>query len=156
MESRGGEVDFPSLRLGSRTPIAQNPANTRPFPRRSSKSGESLSLSYPVGMASDEVIVVKLARTAKGLEARKAGATLGKKVGKSGLAIWAGSQSDAAEIAFGATLRAVAGARLEVERVAALTFYPPCRGFRNPTRGAAPGCCPPPEVCCRAPPGRSG
>ncbi|WP_424973724.1 leucyl aminopeptidase [Dinoroseobacter sp. S124A] len=69
------------------------------------KSGDSLTLGYPAGMATDQVIIVKLARTAKGLEARKAGAALGPKVGKGGLAIWAGTQVAAEEIAFGATLR---------------------------------------------------
>lgn len=70
------------------------------------KSGESLSLGYPAGMASDEVILVKLARNAKPLEARKAGAGLGKTLGKEGLLIWAAGLGQVAELAFGAALRA--------------------------------------------------
>lgn len=72
------------------------------------KNGESLSLGYPMGMASEEVIVVKLSRNASALEARKAGAGLGKRLGKAGLTIWAGSMKHASEVAFGATLRAYA------------------------------------------------
>lgn len=70
------------------------------------KAGEQLSLSYPAGMVTDEVILVKLPRTAKGVEARKAGAGLGKKLGKTGLAIWAAGFGGAAELVFGAALRA--------------------------------------------------
>lgn len=70
------------------------------------KAGEQLSLSFPAGMATDEVILVKLSRTAKGIEARKAGAGLGKKLGKDGLAIWAAGFAGAAELVFGAALRA--------------------------------------------------
>ncbi|MEM8580063.1 MAG: leucyl aminopeptidase, partial [Pseudomonadota bacterium] len=70
------------------------------------KTGEAMRLGYPAGMEADAVIIVKLPKKAKTLDARKAGARLSKALGKNGLSICAGSHAQAAEIAYGATLRA--------------------------------------------------
>ncbi len=72
------------------------------------KIGGSLDLNYPVGMAADAVQVIKLQRRAKQDDARKAGATIGKSLGKAGATVLAGSMPRAADLSLGIALRAYA------------------------------------------------
>lgn len=70
------------------------------------KTGESLRLGYPAGLEAEGVLIVKLPKKVTVLEARKAGAGVGKALGKTGLTLCAGGHTHAAELAYGATLRA--------------------------------------------------
>ncbi len=65
-----------------------------------------LRLGYPAGMAADAVMVVKLSKRPEVAAARKAGAALGKALGKAGLTAVAGAFGRAEEIAMGLALRA--------------------------------------------------
>jgi len=70
------------------------------------ETGETLTLGFPHGLAAEAVIVLKLPRRTSPLEARKAGAAIGAALGKTGLTLCAGGHPKAAEIIYGATLRA--------------------------------------------------
>ena len=69
------------------------------------KSGDALTLGYPAGLAADAVRIVKLPRRVTQLEARKAGAEIGKAKGGKAMTLLAGSHARVAEIAYGAGLR---------------------------------------------------
>lgn len=68
-------------------------------------AGTVHSLSYPAGLEATALHVVKLDRAAKGLEARAAGAALGKARGEATLTILAAQHVAPGEIAYGAALR---------------------------------------------------
>lgn len=68
--------------------------------------GDAKDFAYPAGLASEAVQLVKLGRRAKIDEARKAGAAVGKSLGKSGVLVLAGPHSKAADISLGLALRA--------------------------------------------------
>jgi leucyl aminopeptidase len=70
------------------------------------KPGEAVRMDWPGGMAAETVLAIRLGRKADAAAARKAGAAVGKALGKPGALICAGSHKHAAEIAFGAVLRA--------------------------------------------------
>jgi leucyl aminopeptidase len=70
------------------------------------KTGESLTLAYPAGLAAEALMLVKLPRKATLLEARKAGAAIGRVVGKGGAHVLAETHPQAAELSFGLALRA--------------------------------------------------
>lgn len=70
------------------------------------KQGEGVDIAWPAGLAAEAVQVIKLARKPSVAEARKAGALIGKTIGRSGAIVLAGPNSGAAEIAFGLALRA--------------------------------------------------
>ena len=70
------------------------------------KPGQAIDLAYPTGLKAEVLQLVKLARRAATAEARKAGAAIGKVLGEKGAVVLAGSHPKAAEIAFGAMLRA--------------------------------------------------
>lgn len=69
------------------------------------KPGDVTSLTYPVGLAARAVDVVVLPRNATDIQARRAGAELAKKRGKSDLLILAGGMRRAAQLAFGLAMR---------------------------------------------------
>ncbi|MFY0691189.1 MAG: leucyl aminopeptidase [Paracoccaceae bacterium] len=69
------------------------------------KLGETVTLAYPANMATEAVIVVKLSRRPSSEQARKAGASLAKALGKSGLLALAGNLRRAEEVAFGLAMR---------------------------------------------------
>ncbi|WP_425090520.1 leucyl aminopeptidase [Tropicimonas sp. S265A] len=72
------------------------------------KTGEVLRLGFPLGMEATGISLVKLPKKVSALEARKAGAALAKTAAKGGLTICAGGHGQAAEIAYGTTLRTYA------------------------------------------------
>ena len=70
------------------------------------KAGEALELAFPAGMAAEGLQLVKLPARAGALEARKAGAAIGARLGKGPLTVIAGGQAQLAEVALGLALRA--------------------------------------------------
>jgi leucyl aminopeptidase len=70
------------------------------------KSGESADLGWPAGLAAEAVQVVKLDRKADAVQARKAGAAIGKALSKAGTLVIAENVKLAAELSFGLALRA--------------------------------------------------
>jgi leucyl aminopeptidase len=70
------------------------------------KTGDSLTLAYPAGLAAEALILVKLPRKATVLEARKAGAAIGRALGNGGAHVLAETHPQAAEISFGLAMRA--------------------------------------------------
>ena len=70
------------------------------------KPGDAIDLAFPTGLASEALQLVRLPRRASQAEARKAGGTIGRALGKAGCLILAESHARAADIAFGLTLRA--------------------------------------------------
>ena len=70
------------------------------------KSGESADLAYPAGLKADAVQVIRLDRRVSAVEARKAGATIGRSLAEAGALVLAVGHPRAADIAFGATARA--------------------------------------------------
>jgi len=70
------------------------------------KQGDAVSLAYPVGMAADALDIVRLERGAKGMEARKAGATLAKtRGGTADLLVMCGQLRHPQEVIFGMAMR---------------------------------------------------
>ncbi|KPQ16679.1 MAG: leucyl aminopeptidase [Rhodobacteraceae bacterium HLUCCO18] len=69
------------------------------------KVGDTVSLSFPAGLAAEALIVCKLPRRPSVEEARKAGASLAKARGKGHLTICAGSTARAEELGLGLVLR---------------------------------------------------
>jgi leucyl aminopeptidase len=69
------------------------------------KPGDARDLAWPVGMAAEAVQVVRLERRATPLEARNAGAAIGKAGASQPITVLAGSHHRAGEIALGAMLR---------------------------------------------------
>ena len=72
------------------------------------KPGEAIELAFPAGLAAEALLLVHLPRRAAVFEARKAGATLARVLGKPDLLVIAEAHPMAAEIAFGLALRAYA------------------------------------------------
>lgn len=70
------------------------------------KTGDSLTLAYPAGLAAEALMLVKLPRKATALEARKAGAAIGRALGTGGAHVLAETHPQAAEISFGLAMRA--------------------------------------------------
>ncbi len=70
------------------------------------KEGEGRALPCLPGLAGEGVIVVKLARRADALMARRAGGAIAKLAGRAPLLVLAGAHPRAAEISFGLVLRA--------------------------------------------------
>ena len=70
------------------------------------KQGESVDLAWPAGLAAEAVQVIKLDRKTDTSTARKAGAAIGKALGKDGATLLAGAHPRAADIALGLALRA--------------------------------------------------
>ncbi|NNL71954.1 MAG: leucyl aminopeptidase [Silicimonas sp.] len=74
----------------------------------SMKDGEGRLLSFPSGLAADDILAVRLERRARGTEARKAGATIGKHLDGRHATVLAGSLRGVADVALGAMLRGYA------------------------------------------------
>ncbi|KMK67598.1 leucyl aminopeptidase [Puniceibacterium sp. IMCC21224] len=72
------------------------------------KTGDVLSLSFPVGLAAEALDLVRLDRRPSVAEARKAGAALARMAGSAGILVLCESQSRAAEVGFGLALRGYA------------------------------------------------
>ncbi len=70
--------------------------------------GKAIMLAYPVNMAAEGVIVVKLSRRPDVMTARKAGATLAKMAGGKELHVLCGNLRRAEEVALGVSLRSYA------------------------------------------------
>jgi leucyl aminopeptidase len=73
-----------------------------------SKVGDTVTLSFPAGLAAEALIVLKLPRRPSLEEARKAGAALAKARGKGRLTVCAGSTARVAELGLGLVLRGYA------------------------------------------------
>lgn len=69
------------------------------------KPGEALELAFPAGMSAEAIQLVMLSNRASVVEARKAGATIGEKLGKSHTLVLAGNHRRADEVALGIALR---------------------------------------------------
>ncbi|ODT61642.1 MULTISPECIES: leucyl aminopeptidase [Paracoccus] len=69
------------------------------------KPGQVLELAFPAGMAADALVLVMLPQASTQAEARRAGAALGAKLGRSHTLIHAGNHKLAADLAFGLALR---------------------------------------------------
>lgn len=69
------------------------------------KAGDAIAVAMPFGLAAETLIVVKLPRRPTSQEARKAGASLAKLLGKTDLQVLAGSTYRVTEIAQGIALR---------------------------------------------------
>ncbi len=72
---------------------------------RSLPHGGICPIAYPVGMAAQGLLVIKLDRNAKPLEVRKAGAALAKLHGPQDMTVFAGALKNADQLAFGLALR---------------------------------------------------
>jgi len=70
------------------------------------KLGEAADLAWPAGLATEALQVVKVGPRADAATARKAGAAIGRTVGKSGALVLAGSMTRAADVSFGLAMRA--------------------------------------------------
>ena len=70
------------------------------------KPGRALELAFPAGMAAEALQLVALPNGADIVTARKAGAAIGAKLGKSDALVLAGGHARAAEVALGLALRA--------------------------------------------------
>ena len=68
------------------------------------KVAEALDLKFPAGVPAEAVQLVKLPRKSTGIEARKAGAAIGRELGEAGVAVLAANHPRAADVAFGLTL----------------------------------------------------
>ena len=70
------------------------------------KSGEVKTLAWPAGLKAEAVDVLCLEPRATALEARRAGAALGKLLGEAGMTVLAASQTSAVDLMQGIALRA--------------------------------------------------
>lgn len=70
------------------------------------KAGDSFTLAYPAGLMAEALMLVKLPRKATALEARKAGAAIGRALGPQGALVQCETHPQAAELSFGLALRA--------------------------------------------------
>ncbi len=70
------------------------------------KPGEAMELAFPVGLAADAVLLVKLDRRADVATARKAGGAIGRGLSKLATLVLADTIQRAAEVSFGIALRA--------------------------------------------------
>ena len=69
------------------------------------KPGGALDLAFPAGMAAEALQLVSLPARASAAEARRAGAAIGAKLGRTHTLVLAGAHRQAAEIALGLALR---------------------------------------------------
>ena len=70
------------------------------------KPGDAMELAYPAGLAADAVQILRLPKKATALQARRAGAAIGRMLGAGGALVLAEAHPQTAQIAFGAALRA--------------------------------------------------
>ncbi len=70
------------------------------------EAGKIITLGYPAGMAAEAVDILCLDRRPDALDARKAGAALGKAMGEGAALLCAGSNTKTAQIVLGAAMRA--------------------------------------------------
>ena len=70
------------------------------------KAGDAMDLAFAAGVAADAVQLVKLPAKATVIEARRAGAAIGKSLGAAGAVVWAGNHARAADVSLGLALRA--------------------------------------------------
>ncbi len=70
------------------------------------KTSDALEITYPIGLAADAVQIIRLPRKCGPLEARRAGGVIAKSLGKLGAMVLAENHPQAAEVAFGLSLRA--------------------------------------------------
>ncbi|MCR9150308.1 MAG: leucyl aminopeptidase [Rhodobacteraceae bacterium] len=94
------------------------------------KPGEAADLAWPAGLAAEAVQVVRLERKTDVITARKAGAAIGRALGKAGATVLAGAHPRAADVALGLALRAYdftehrTGERVEPGPVAIMVAQP--------------------------------
>ncbi len=108
-QGRIAAIVGPDARPPSGLPRATREAVSRALQSKAGKAlkpGESLELAYPAGMAAEALQLVMLPSRASTSEARKAGAAIGARLGKSHTLVLAGARKNSAEIALGIALRA--------------------------------------------------
>ncbi|HWL56676.1 MAG TPA: leucyl aminopeptidase [Paracoccus sp. (in: a-proteobacteria)] len=99
----------PSGRLPTRLPRVTRAALLRAVGSdawKEVKPGGSLELAFPAGIEAQAIQLVALPWRTDALTARKAGATIGAKLGKAETVVLAGDHPQAAEVALGLALRA--------------------------------------------------
>jgi len=69
------------------------------------KTGDVLTVSFPVGLAASKVLIVKLGRRPATEDARKAGASIAKARGSEDVLILGGATTRLADVAYGCALR---------------------------------------------------
>ncbi|MEM6914795.1 MAG: leucyl aminopeptidase, partial [Pseudomonadota bacterium] len=90
------------------------------------KEGQGFTLGFPVGLAAESLLIVKLGRRPSVEEARKAGASLAKFKGTDALLVALGSSPKAADVSLGLALRAYSFTErksAEDEEPGAATFF---------------------------------
>ncbi len=99
-----GKMDQGARKVNSLTrKTVQRIAESDAFEK--AKAGDVTSVTMPVGMEADALLVVKLPRRPTSTEARKAGANLAKCLGKGGMLVIAGSTYRTEEVAQGIAMR---------------------------------------------------
>ncbi|WP_347137833.1 leucyl aminopeptidase [Paracoccus sp. SSK6] len=107
-EGRVAIVVQPGGRLPQGLPRAAREAAQRAMESKAGKGlkpGAALELAFPAGMAAEALTLVALPAGATVTEARKAGAAIGAKLGKTHTLVLAGGHKLAGEIALGIALR---------------------------------------------------
>ncbi|MCZ0960098.1 leucyl aminopeptidase [Paracoccus benzoatiresistens] len=107
-EGRVAMIVQPGGRLPSGLPRAAREAAQRALESKAGKGlkpGAALELAFPAGMAAEALTLVALPGGATIAEARKAGAAIGAKLGKTHTLVLAGGHKLAGEIALGIALR---------------------------------------------------
>ncbi|MBK4214555.1 leucyl aminopeptidase [Paracoccus caeni] len=107
-EGRVALIVQPGGKLPAGLPRAAREAAQRALDSKAGKAlkaGGTIELSYPSGMTADALTLVALPNNANVTEARKAGAVIGAKLGKTHTLVLAGNHKRAGEIALGIALR---------------------------------------------------
>lgn len=107
-EGRVTLIVVPGGRLPAGLPRAARMAARRALDSKAGKAlkpGASLELAFPAGMAAEALQLISLPLRATAAQARKAGATIGAKLGKTHTLVAAGAHRYANEIALGIALR---------------------------------------------------
>ena len=99
-----GKLDQGARKINSLTrKMVQRVADSEAFEK--AKVGDVKAIAMPFGLAAEAVLVVKLPRRPTSQEARKAGATLAKHLGKDDLLVLGGSTNRIEEVAQGVAMR---------------------------------------------------
>ncbi|WP_374301085.1 leucyl aminopeptidase [Paracoccus sp. (in: a-proteobacteria)] len=107
-EGRVALIVQPGGKLPSGLPRAARDAAQRAMDSKAGKGlkpGAALELAFPAGMAADALTLVALPSDAGVADARKAGAAIGAKLGKTHTLVLAGGHKRANEVALGIALR---------------------------------------------------
>lgn len=107
-EGRVAIILGPGGRLPAGLPRAARESALRALGSKSGKAlkpGAAIELAFPAGMAAEALQLISLPSEARVTEARKAGAAIGAKLGKSHVLVLAGAHKQAQDVALGLALR---------------------------------------------------